>query len=160
MIGLKSGFLWVVDLIILMLALIIRIWRRINFIIFALFAFAFIRAWNISLIALAVSFLAPWVFAVAAFRVHILLVNFIIKCVDIPFKNLLNRISSFLLVLMVVEACSIVSALAVLSAKSIVSQAFAVEFQALTFAFTTLALGHGCLSVFNFAEQLFLVYSF
>lgn len=119
-INLKTSFLWIVYLMILMIAFIIRVWRRKYFIIFTLFAFAFISTWNVSFIAFTISFLAPWVFTVAALWMHILLVNFIIKSIYISFKNLFNRISSFLLVLQVVEASSIMSALAILSAKSIV----------------------------------------
>lgn len=121
MINLKTSFLWIVYLMILMIAFIIRVWRRKYFIIFTLFAFAFISTWNVSFIAFTISFLAPRVFTVAALWMHILLVNFIIKSIYISFKNLFNRISSFLLVLQVVEASSIMSALAILSAKSIVS---------------------------------------
>lgn len=120
-INLKTSFLWIVYLMILMIAFIIRVWRRKYFIIFTLFAFAFISTWNVSFIAFTISFLAPRVFTVAALWMHILLVNFIIKSIYISFKNLFNRISSFLLVLQVVEASSIMSALAILSAKSIVS---------------------------------------
>lgn len=106
-------------------------------IILAVLALTFACAWHVSLEALAVLFLTKTVFALASLEMLLMvLVHLVFKGLDVSLQNVSDRISPLFLEVLVVVAhidgeLRLLLALTGWAASCFVSEAFAVELEAL-----------------------------